>query len=141
MINLKNLKLYPYVTKDLAISNTTKDIPYTVIMYPENVIFQSTYPKLNIRRQFVSNILLPQSTIMKQVISKDVVDSYRKLNLIPLRDIEKSNGNIYVDMGGFLNKIDKRFGSGNYKRGNIEKIILNKLLGYKRDDRIAYVFR
>ena len=91
MIDIKKLKLFPFIVKDIAFRLISKEAPYNVIFYPENSDFFKSYPKLNIRWMFIKRIFVAAAKALFLRKTMKVLLPYKKLfKLFPVDEIKKS---------------------------------------------------
>ncbi len=123
MLNVMKIRTYPFKTRAISVP-TNEEKPYNVIFMSENSNFIKSYPKLNIRRQFVKKItILPFKNPRLIVTMKTLMPYKSELSLLPSMQ-ETGGHNIYIDTIPFFNALDAKYGRKSYKRPMVfEKIV------------------
>jgi len=124
MLNVMKMKLFPYATNQISIPNNEPK-PYNIIFVSENSDFLSTYPKLNIRRQYAKKVSIIPSVMPRIIVTASDLMPYKKsLGLIPIT--RPDNSNTFIDTGLFFTKLDEQYGKSVYSR----PVVLSKIITY-----------
>jgi DNA-directed RNA polymerase beta subunit len=115
MIDIKRLKLFPFGTNSLAITDED-GINYNVIFYPENSSFGAAYPNLKLQRRFVRYGGIAPFKLPLIIVNPKLLVQFRANRLIPVREMKSNVTNAFIDMSVFFDALDKKYEKGNYRR-------------------------
>jgi len=127
MLNIMKLNMYPFFTKQVSVP-TNDPTFYNVIFVSENQDFISTYPSLNIRRQFVKKVTVfpNKSGIPRLIVTvKELLPYKEQLGLIPV--FQSDRDNVFIDTTPFFDKVDLVYQKGSYRRPAVLAKIINYL--------------
>ena len=119
------MKLFPYYNKQISIpSNDSKT--FNVIFMSENEDFLTAYPKLMIRRQFAKKLTIPPAKQPRLIVSmKNYIPYKKQLGLLPSPTI--TEGNTFIPLDDFLNKIELTYGKSSYRKISVLKRVSDYL--------------
>lgn len=127
MIRLDKLKIFPYKTSEIFWPGTVStEAPVNFVFFPENSNFNQAYRRMKIPRRFCRYGTIMQSNVPRLIYTRDLVSQYLLFKLIPVRNLNPSIKNIFIDTTSYLTKVDERFGKASYRR----PIVLSKYQGY-----------
>ena len=114
MIRIDNLKLFPLKTSQIRIPNVPSKGIYSVIYYPENTSFLKQYQNLKILKSDVRLVRFFGSRYPKLMINAQLVQPYRTLKLMPVLKRGPVKNNAYIDVGPFLDALERQFKISSY---------------------------
>lgn len=127
MIRLDKLKVFPYKTSEIFWPGTAStESPLNFVFYPENANFNMAFRKLKIQRRFVKHATIIPSVIPRLLYTRDLVSQFLLFKLIPIRNVNPSVRNVFIDTTPYITKVDDRYKKGNYRRPQV----LNKINTY-----------
>ena len=126
MIDIKKLKLFPFFTSSLAITQEDDHSYYNIIFYSENSNFSLSYPKLRIPKRFVRYGTILPSLVPRVVVFPKLLTQFVANRMIPIRSFKSYLSNLFIDTTPFLEKLDEKFQKGSYRR----PIVLGKIISY-----------
>lgn len=127
MIRLDKLKIFPYKTSEIFWPGTlSTESPVNFVFYPENANFNQAYRRIKIPRRFCRYGTVVPSAIPRLIYTRDLVSQYLLFKLIPIRNVNPSIKNLFIDTTPYLTKVDERFKKQSYRR----PIVLNKIQDY-----------
>ena len=127
MIRLDKLKIFPYKTSEIFWPGaTSSESPVNFVFFPENSNFNQAYRKIKIPRRFCKYGTVMQSAVPRLIYTRDLVSQYLLFKLIPIRNLNPSIKNIFIDTTPYLTKVDERFQKASFRR----PIVLNKIQDY-----------
>ena len=127
MIRLDKLKIFPYKTSEIFWPGTVStESPVNFVFFPENSNFNQAYRRMRIPRRFCRYGTVLQSNVPRLMYTRDLVSHYLLFKLIPIRNVNPSVKNLFIDTTAYLTKIDGRFNKASYRR----PIVLNKIQDY-----------
>jgi hypothetical protein len=121
-------KLRPYPLYALQVFVPASEPYHNIIFMSENSDFITTYPKLNIRRQFVKRVTVFGNKIPRLVVTMRDLMKYKVLGLLPIvsTKAEETKANIFIDVQPFFDILDKTYKKDSYRR----PLILTKAISY-----------
>ena len=134
MIDIKKLKLFPFFTSSLAITQEDDHSYYNIIFYSENSNFSLTYPKLRIPKRYVKYGTILPSLVPKITIFPKLLTQFVANRIIPIKLYKSYLSNLFIDTTPFLESLDQKFKKGSYRR----PIILGKIISYLLSAKTLY---
>jgi len=127
MIRLDKLKLFPFKTSEIYWpGNMSNETPLNLVFFPENSNFNMAYRKLRIPRRFVKYGTIVPAKVPRLIYTRDLVSQYLMFKLIPLRKLNSSVRNAFIDTTPYLTKVDERYKRGSFRR----PLVLGKINEY-----------
>ena len=128
MIRLDKLKVFPFKTSEIYWpGNMATETPLNLVFFPENANFNMAFRKLKIQRRFVKHGTLIPAMVPRLMYTRDLVSQYLLFKLIPIRNVNLSVKNVFIDTTPYLTKVDQRYQKGNYRRPQVLGKITNYL--------------
>jgi hypothetical protein len=126
MIDLKKLRLFPFSTDNLALTETNDRKFYNIIFFPENSSFIQAYSKLRIKRQFVRQGTVIPAAVPRLALNPATLSPMYSNKLIPVKGNRKNIRNMYVDTSMYLDMLDVKYDKQSYRR----PIVAGKMFPY-----------
>jgi len=128
MIQFSKFKQYIQITDGVRFPQNSKK-PFLLVYLSENSTFLTDYPKLNIRRTDVKNVIMPTTKMPRTKLLPEQRKMFKKYGLFSYTTSQKyPKGNIVFDLSNYLYVMDNTYNPKHYRQreGMLIKDILLK---------------